>query len=125
MPEELLPMVLSGRGIAWLPEAAIREALDAGQLEASPVPGHVITAEIRIFRSARTLEAHIERVWDYLTQLSTIDNDGPSAGGTSTSAAARSEKAPREGKRPAYRLDGSVDVSQSAYQKPPQRRVRR
>jgi len=127
MPEQLLPMVVNGRGVAWLPESTIGDALASGRLEASPDPQHVIAAEIRIFRCARTLEPHIESVWDYLTHLSAVEGGEGTGGGRSATAG----KPPRHGtnalsgRLPTYRLDGSAENPQNAGGKPPERRIRR
>jgi len=122
MPEELRPLVLRGRGVAWLPLSIVQDDLDTGRLEASPDLRHVIPAEIRIFRCARRLESHIERIWEQLIRLSEVSTEA--RGSTNAGLQAR-KGAAVEPKRAVYRLDGRVDVTRNEPTEPQPRRIRR
>lgn len=126
MPEALKPMALDGRGVAWLPESCIRDELADGRLVASPDARHIIPAEIRIFRSARTLDAHVERLWEHLTKLydvSVVTGDAGAAPESRVKTLLDNKAA--EFTRPLNRLDGRGEITQSGESQPQPRRIRR
>jgi DNA-binding transcriptional LysR family regulator len=126
MPEALKGMALDGRGLAWLPESCIRDELDDGRLVTSSDTRHFITAEIRIFRSARTLDPHIERMWGYLTQLydaSTVNGDAETGPLLRVSANAGINR--REPRLPPGRPDAPDDVSETERARQLRQRVQR
>lgn len=126
MPEALKPLVLDGRGVAWLPESCIRDELDDGRLVASSDARHAIPVDIRIFRSARTLDIHVERIWEHLTQLYDVNVANSDAGAApAPGATAPPGDSAGESKRPLYRLDGRTATPQDGVLQPKQRRIRR
>lgn len=67
MAEGLKVMVLAGRGVAWLPESAVRGELASGQLV--PVGGAAsIDMRIRIYRSMDKVRPIVEKLWRYLKE---------------------------------------------------------
>ncbi|PLC50083.1 hypothetical protein CR159_08710 [Pollutimonas subterranea] len=59
----LRPMVLSGRGIAWLPQSLVADDLHAGRLVlAGPEQWH-IPLQVRLYRDRSTLSQAAEMFW--------------------------------------------------------------
>lgn len=65
MAEALKAMAVTGRGVAWLPESAVRHELEAGTLVVVD-PSASIDMRIRIFRSMEKVRPTVERLWRYL-----------------------------------------------------------
>ena len=93
---------------------------------ASPNARHVIPVEIRIFRSARTLDAHVERIWEHLTQLHDVGVVNGAAGVAPESGVkARPGDSIGESQRPLYRLDRRIAATQGRESQPKLHRIRR
>lgn len=63
----LKPMVLSGRGIAWLPQSLIADALDAGRLIAIGPERWRIPLQVRLYRDRSNMGQTAERFWDAIS----------------------------------------------------------
>lgn len=59
----LKPLVLDGRGVAWLPESLIGDELAAGTLVAAGDPRWAIEVEIRLFRQRAPMPSAAEGLW--------------------------------------------------------------
>lgn len=125
MPESLKEAALAGRGVAWLPNSCIRRELEDGRLVPLPDERHIIPVEIRIFRSVRKLQPHVEKIWEGLTQIyETGSMDGGeimgmsrpdgSEGSVSQPVGLRVRRGSQpnsgEPERPHYRLDGRTGI---------------
>lgn len=63
LAELLKRMALAGDGLAWLPESAVREELDAGQLVEAAGPPWSLTLQIRLYRSLANDKPLLQRLW--------------------------------------------------------------
>ena len=59
----LRTMALDGRGLAWLPESLVADALASGRLEVAGPPHWRIPIEIRLYRDPAPLAACAEAFW--------------------------------------------------------------
>lgn len=75
MAEALKAMTITGRGIAWLPEMAVRSELEQGKL-AIIDPAISIDMRIRIYRSMDRVRPRVERLWEYLKDHSPAAGNG-------------------------------------------------
>jgi len=71
MAEALKVMAMTGRGVAWLPESAVKTELAAGTLT---VVGAAATIDMRIkiYRSMEKVRPTVERLWKYLRERTPV-----------------------------------------------------
>ena len=60
----LRPMVLSGRGIAWLPQSLVADDLHAGRLVLAGPEQWQIPLQVRLYRDRSTLSQAAEMFWE-------------------------------------------------------------
>jgi DNA-binding transcriptional LysR family regulator len=70
----LKTMCQEGRGLAWLPESQILDALNAGRLVLAGEESWIIPVEIRLFRSKDPLPRAAEEFWALLHDTQTALN---------------------------------------------------
>jgi DNA-binding transcriptional LysR family regulator len=63
----LKPMVLSGRGIAWLPQSLIDDALEAGRLIRVGPERWQIPLQVRLYRDRSKMSQTAEVFWDAIS----------------------------------------------------------
>ncbi len=68
MAESLKAMALEGRGVAFLPESAVRRELRQRQLVVAGDERWNLELEIRIYRARDNAKPVVQRVWNYLAQ---------------------------------------------------------
>ncbi|KHT61884.1 C4-dicarboxylate ABC transporter substrate-binding protein [Photobacterium gaetbulicola] len=59
-------MALRGKGLAWLPDAQIRQELDTGKLIAVAPQQFRLPYQIRLYRNSAPLRQDAQQLWDYL-----------------------------------------------------------
>lgn len=65
----LRPMVLSGRGIAWLPQTLINDDLEAGRLMLAGPEEWQIPLQVRLYRDRSTLGKTAEMFWEAIAKV--------------------------------------------------------
>ncbi|MFW7340110.1 LysR family transcriptional regulator [Pollutimonas sp. H1-120] len=60
----LKPMVLSGRGVAWLPQSLIADDLDSGRLTPVGPAAWRIPLQVRLYRDRSNINRTAEMFWD-------------------------------------------------------------
>ncbi|MGI2034491.1 LysR substrate-binding domain-containing protein [Rhizobium panacihumi] len=63
----LKAMVMSGWGLAWIPESLIKAELADGRLVRAAEPEWDIEVEIRLYRSKENRRPIVRKIWDVLT----------------------------------------------------------
>ncbi|SFD77680.1 transcriptional regulator, LysR family [Salipiger profundus] len=66
--EAIKHMAIAGRGVAWLPQLSIQDALDRGQLVQIGDPGLTTSLEIRLFRRQGHRSAESDALWNMLPE---------------------------------------------------------
>ncbi|PSU35942.1 LysR family transcriptional regulator [Photobacterium lutimaris] len=61
-------MALRGKGLAWLPDAQIRQELNSGQLIAIAPEQFRLPYQIRLYRNSAPLRHDAQKLWAYLQQ---------------------------------------------------------
>jgi len=71
MAEGLKVMAMTGRGVAWLPESAVKAELAAGTLTVVGAAAS-IDMRIKIYRSMEKVRPTVERLWKYLRERTPV-----------------------------------------------------
>ncbi len=80
--EAIKAMALDMRGLAWLPESIVREAVQAGKLVRAGSRDWDVPLEVRIYRSSERLRPTATDLWRFLQGIHTAGATGstPAAG---------------------------------------------
>ena len=65
--DALKAMVLTGRGVAWLPESSVRVELEQGRVVKAGGPDLELPIDVRLYRSMFKTHPEVERLWQHVT----------------------------------------------------------